>query len=90
MFGWLMGLLLLLSLCEFYSYYLYEVFSNVFLHRALQYIIALPIRNQTFMLKVHYHSESRENEEGLLQHSGDVHQVAPRDESYRQTPEDLV
>ncbi|ESZ95146.1 hypothetical protein SBOR_4446 [Sclerotinia borealis F-4128] len=64
-----------------------------FFTMAIQYIIALPIKNQTFMLKFHYYNKSEgngESGEGLQPHNDEVIRAIPRDEPYRQTPEDLV
>ncbi|TEY34240.1 hypothetical protein BOTCAL_0642g00010 [Botryotinia calthae] len=56
---------------------------------AIQYIIALPIQDQTFMIKFHFHSEKDENRGELLGRN-DSHRIILRDDGNRQTPEDLV
>ncbi|TGO34245.1 hypothetical protein BHYA_0206g00160 [Botrytis hyacinthi] len=60
-----------------------------FFAMAIQYIIALPIQNQTFMLKFHFHSESDENREEFLGQN-DTHRIILRDDGNRQTAENLV
>ncbi|TGO49866.1 hypothetical protein BOTNAR_0414g00060 [Botryotinia narcissicola] len=60
-----------------------------FFAMAIQYIIALPIQNQTFMLKFHFHSESDENREQLFGRN-DAHRIILRDDGNRQTAENLV
>ncbi|KAF7900111.1 hypothetical protein EAF00_004447 [Botryotinia globosa] len=60
-----------------------------FFAMAIQYIIALPIQNQTFMLKFHFHNESDENREEFLGQN-DTHRIILRDDGNRQTAENLV
>ncbi|TGO14514.1 hypothetical protein BTUL_0052g00520 [Botrytis tulipae] len=60
-----------------------------FFAMAIQYIIALPIQNQTFMLKFHFHSENDENREELFGRN-DAHRIILRDDENRQTAENLV
>ncbi|KAF7909311.1 uncharacterized protein EAF01_003029 [Botrytis porri] len=60
-----------------------------FFAMAIQYIIALPVQNQTFMLKFHFHGESDANREEFLGQN-DAHRIILRDDGNRQTAENLV
>ncbi|KAB8296783.1 hypothetical protein EYC80_002200 [Monilinia laxa] len=44
-----------------------------FFTMAIQYIIALPIKNQSFTLKFHCHRENGDNEEGQIRLSNEIH-----------------
>ncbi|RAL59781.1 hypothetical protein DID88_000410 [Monilinia fructigena] len=61
-----------------------------FFTMCFQYIIALPIKNQSFTLKFYYHSETRENKDGQIRCSNEIHRLPLGNEAHRQTSEDLV
>ncbi|KAF7922110.1 uncharacterized protein EAE98_008321 [Botrytis deweyae] len=74
------------------SYENYLVVDGIviaFFAMAIQYIIALPVQNQTFMLKFHFHRENDENREEFPGQN-DAHRIILRDDGNRQTPENLV